>query len=52
MNESLVNESRQPEESAPVQPIDCGRASDATRGLPFLLLFEFGSPPFNKMFLF
>lgn len=52
MNETLVNESRRPEESAPMQPIDCGRASDATRGSPLLLLFELGLPPNNKMFLF
>lgn len=31
---------------------DCGRASEVTRGIPLVLLFEFGNPPFNKLFLF
>ena len=32
--------------------IDCGCASERTQGVPFLLLFELGTPPSNKMFLF
>jgi hypothetical protein len=32
--------------------IDCGRASERTQGVPFLLLFELGTPPTNKLFLF
>lgn|GEM_PF-1844994 len=31
---------------------DCGRASEVTRGIPLVLLFELGNPPFNKLFLF
>lgn len=31
---------------------DCGRASEVTRGIPLVLFFEIGSPPFNKLFLF
>lgn len=31
--------------------VDCGRASDLTRGLPLMLLFELGWPPNNKMFV-
>jgi len=32
--------------------IDCGRASERTQGVPFLLLFELGTPPTNKLFIF
>ena len=32
--------------------IDYGRASERTRGVPLLLLFELGTPPTNKLFLF
>ncbi len=32
--------------------VDCGRASERTRGVPLLLLFELGTPPANKLFLF
>jgi hypothetical protein len=32
--------------------IDCGRASQRTRGVPLLLLFELSPPPLNKLFLF
>ena len=34
-----------------VEIIDCGRASERTQGIPFLLLFELGIPPNNKLFL-
>ncbi len=30
-----------------VEIIDCGRASERTQGVQFLLLFELGSPPTN-----
>ena len=32
--------------------IDCGRASERTQGVPLLLLFELGTPPTNKLFLY
>jgi hypothetical protein len=32
--------------------IDCGRASERTQGVPLLLLFELGTPPTNRLFLF
>ena len=34
-----------------VEIIDCGRASECTRGFSFLLLFELGIPPNDKLFL-
>jgi hypothetical protein len=35
-----------------VEIIDCGRASERTNGIPLLLLFELGTPPNNKLYLF
>ena len=35
-----------------VEIIDCGRASERTRGVPLMLFFELGTPPSNKLFLF
>jgi hypothetical protein len=32
--------------------MDCGRASERTQGVPLLLLFELGTPPTNKLYLF
>jgi hypothetical protein len=32
--------------------LDCGRASERTQGIPLLLMFELGTPPANKLFLF
>jgi hypothetical protein len=32
--------------------VDCGRATERTQGVPLLLLFELGTPPTNKLFLF
>ena len=34
-----------------VEIIDCGRASERTQGVSFLILFESGAPPHNKLFL-
>jgi hypothetical protein len=35
-----------------VEITDCGRASEKTRGTPFLLLLELGIPPNDTIFLF
>ncbi len=51
MNESHVIEGRHKENGEPIKLIDCGRASEATRGVPLHLLFELGWPPNNKMYL-
>ena len=29
--------------------LDCGQASKVTRGFPFLLMFEIGWPPFDRL---
>jgi hypothetical protein len=34
-----------------IEIIDCGRASERTQGIAFLLLFELGIPPNDKLFL-
>ena len=31
--------------------VDCGRASQRTKGVPMFLLLELGVPPFNWLFL-
>jgi hypothetical protein len=28
--------------------LDCGKASEVTKGLPFLMLFEWSAPPFDR----
>ena len=33
-----------------VEMIDCGRASERTQGTSFLILFELGAPPLNKLY--
>jgi hypothetical protein len=35
-----------------VEIIDCGRASERTKGVPMLVLIELGTPPYNWLFLF
>ena len=32
-----------------VELIDCGRASERTRGFAYLILFELGTPPLNTL---
>ena len=34
-----------------VEVIDCGRASDRTQGVSFMILFELGAPPYDKLLL-
>jgi hypothetical protein len=34
-----------------VEIIDCGRASERTQGVSFLILFESGIPPHDKLFI-
>ena len=31
--------------------VDCGQASERTRGVPMFILLELGIPPFNWLFL-
>jgi hypothetical protein len=31
--------------------LDCGRASKVTRGFPFLLFFEYGWAPFDRLLI-
>lgn len=32
--------------------IDCGKASEKTKGVPLLLKFELGTPPTNRLYDF
>jgi hypothetical protein len=35
----------------PVEPIallDCGQASKVTKGMPYFIMFELSSPPFDR----
>ena len=32
--------------------IDCGRASERTQGVPLLLMFELGTPPTNRLYMY
>jgi hypothetical protein len=34
-----------------VEIIDCGRASERTNGVAYLLFFELGTPPNNRLFI-
>jgi hypothetical protein len=33
-----------------VEIVDCGRASERTRGVSWLILLELGTPPLDKLF--
>ena len=44
-----IKKTVQPTEAVAI--IDCGRASERTRGTSFLILFELGAPPLNKLFI-
>ena len=46
---STTAESRPDKPEELIGLIDCGRASERTKGWPNQVLFEFGAPPFNTM---
>jgi hypothetical protein len=38
-------------QKTPVEPIallDCGKASEVTKGVPFVIFYEAASPPFDR----
>jgi hypothetical protein len=37
------------ESKEPVTLVDCGKASEVTKGFPWFWLLEGGNPPFNKI---
>ena len=49
-NVKVENAQGKPVEKIPL--LDCGQASKVTKGLPFLILFEFSSPPFDRTLMF
>ncbi len=47
---SKENTEREPEKTpAPLVLLDCGQASRVTKGVPFLVLYELGWPPFDRL---
>jgi len=48
-NVKVENVQGKPLETIPL--LDCGQASKVTKGLPFLILFEFSMPPFDRALL-
>ena len=51
MKDANIADTRHGDTGAAEALVDCGRASELTRGLPLQLLFELGWPPNNKMYL-
>jgi hypothetical protein len=37
------------ESAEPVVLLDCGQASKVTKGVPYLVLYEVGWPPFDRL---
>ena len=50
VNKSTVDDTS--EETGTFELMDCGQASEVTRGIPLVILYELGIPPWNKLFLF
>jgi hypothetical protein len=48
IEKDLDSEARAPEA---IDMIDCGRASERTRGFPFMILFELNYPPNDTLLL-
>lgn len=42
-------ESVQGKTAGPLVLLDCGQASRVTKGVPFLVLYELGWPPFDRL---
>lgn len=48
---NVKTESVQGKRVEPVALLDCGQATKVTKGLPFLLLWEFSPPPWDTALL-
>ena len=44
---NVKTENEQGSQPEPVALVDCGQASKVTRGVPFLIMWEFCPPPFD-----
>jgi len=42
---SVKTESDQGKRTEPVALLDCGQASKVTKGMPFMIMWEFAPPP-------
>lgn len=45
MNNVKIETEQQGTQPEPVALLDCGKASEVTKGMPFLILWEFCPPP-------
>ena len=45
-NDRKIDDQTQPVE--PIALLDCGQASEVTKGVPFVLYLELASPPFDR----
>jgi hypothetical protein len=45
-NTKIDNTQKKPVE--PIALLDCGKASEVTKGFPYFFSYEFGSPPFDR----
>ena len=45
----VKTESVQGKTAGPLVLLDCGQASRVTKGVPFLVLYELGWPPFDRL---
>ena len=49
---NLDNANETTAKTQPVQLMDCGPASQMTKGFPFILVFEASPPPWDRALLF
>lgn len=47
LNETKTDNS-QTKPVAPIALFDCGKASEVTKGVPFVIFYEAASPPFDR----
>ena len=49
---NVKTESEQVKRPEPAALMDCGQASKVTKGVPFLIMWEFTPPPFDTTLLY
>ena len=49
--DNVKTETMQGKPIEPIALLDCGKASEQTKGLPFLFLWEFAPSPFDRTLL-
>lgn len=48
LNNTKIDNTQTTKPVEPIALLDCGQASQVTKGVPFVIFYELASPPFDR----